>query len=243
MSWAIERVLSERDDLDEIVAIEQACFTNPWTRQMYLRELQNPDVSFSYVLRLTGFPGEQGPIVGFCCFWLVLDEIHINNLAVRAECQGRGYGSALLEHVLEVGASRGARRATLEVRRSNAAARRLYRAPGFRGRGDEAELLHQPARGRADPLALSRCGQSLKPRRRCATFDPTHDESITRIPQIPNREAEHAHRKLSGVEGILVGPTKGSGSSPVSIRNSMIASTACPQSRISRNSSSSRKSR
>ena len=50
MPWAIERVLSERD-LDEIVAIEQACFTNPWTRQMYLRELQNPDVSFSYVLR------------------------------------------------------------------------------------------------------------------------------------------------------------------------------------------------
>lgn len=133
MSWIIERVSSERD-LEEIVAIEQACFSNPWTRQMYLRELQNPDVSFLYVLRLTGSPerdDEPRPIMGFCSFWLVLDEIHINNLAVRAECQGRGYGSTLLTHVLEMGAARGARRATLEVRRSNAAAIRLYERLGF----------------------------------------------------------------------------------------------------------------
>ena len=159
MSWAIERVLSERD-LDEIVAIEQACFTNPWTRQMYLRELQNPDVSFSYVLRLTGFPGEQGPIVGFCCFWLVLDEIHINNLAVRAECQGRGYGSALLEHVLEVGASRGARRATLEVRRSNAAARRLYERLGFEVAATRPNYYINP---REDALILWRCHDADSP--------------------------------------------------------------------------------
>jgi ribosomal-protein-alanine N-acetyltransferase len=110
MNWIIERTLAERD-LDEIVAIEVASFSNPWTRQMYLRELQNPDVSFLYVLRLPQL------IAGFCSFWLVLDEIHINNLAVRADHQGRG--------------SRGAERATLEVRRSNAQARKLYERLGF----------------------------------------------------------------------------------------------------------------
>ena len=51
MNWTIERTLSDRD-LDEIVAIEQASFSNPWTREMYVRELQNPDVSFLYVLRV-----------------------------------------------------------------------------------------------------------------------------------------------------------------------------------------------
>src|SRR5262245_14100155 len=47
MTWTIERTLSARD-LDEIVAIEHASFSNPWTRDMYVRELQNPDVSFLY---------------------------------------------------------------------------------------------------------------------------------------------------------------------------------------------------
>jgi len=125
MDWTIERTLSDRD-LDEIVAIEQASFTNPWTREMYVRELENPDVSFLYVLRV---PGEG--IVAFCSFWLVLDEIHINNLAVRGDFRERGVGTALLEHVIQAGASRGADRATLEVRRSNAPARRLYERLGF----------------------------------------------------------------------------------------------------------------
>lgn len=124
MDWTIERTLSDHD-LDAIVAIEEASFSNPWTRHMYLRELQNPDVSFLYVLR---YP-EQ--ISAFCSFWLVLDEIHINNLAVRQDYQGRGLGTALLQHVLAVGASRDAERATLEVRRSNAPARRLYERLGF----------------------------------------------------------------------------------------------------------------
>ena len=124
MSWTIERTLSHAD-LDEIVAIEKASFSNPWTRQMYVRELENPDVSFLYVLR---FPDQ---IVAFCAFWLVLDEIHINNLAVRNEYQGRGLGTALLEHALQAGARRGAERATLEVRRSNAPALRLYERLGF----------------------------------------------------------------------------------------------------------------
>jgi ribosomal-protein-alanine N-acetyltransferase len=124
MMWTIERTLGEAD-VDEIVAIEAAAFSNPWTRPMYLRELQNPDVSFLYVLRM------DNRIAGFCSFWLVLDEIHINNLAVRHEYRGRGLGTALLKEVLQAGANRGAERATLEVRRSNAPARRLYENLGF----------------------------------------------------------------------------------------------------------------
>jgi ribosomal-protein-alanine N-acetyltransferase len=125
MNWTIERTLSE-DDLDEIVAIERASFTNPWTREMYLRELQNPDVSFLYVLRLP-----EAGIVAFCSFWQVLDEVHINNLAVRREFQGRGLGTAILEHAIQAAAKRGATRATLEVRRSNTTALRLYERLGF----------------------------------------------------------------------------------------------------------------
>ena len=124
MSFVIERTVSEAD-IDEIVEIEAAAFSNPWTRPMYLRELQNPDVSFLYVLRM------DNRMAGFCSFWLVLDEIHINNLAIRREYQGQGLGTALLKETLQAGAGRGAERATLEVRRSNAPARRLYESLGF----------------------------------------------------------------------------------------------------------------
>ena len=42
-------------------------------------------------------------VAGYCAAWFVLDEVHINNIAVRPELRGRGFGSALLARVLEEG--------------------------------------------------------------------------------------------------------------------------------------------
>jgi ribosomal-protein-alanine N-acetyltransferase len=156
MSWTIERTLS-LGDLDEIIAIEEASFSNPWTRHMYVRELENPDVSFLYVLR---FPQR---IAAFCSCWLVLDEIHINNLAVLKEYQGQGLGTALLAHVLQAGATRGAGRATLEVRRSNTPALRLYERLGFEVAATRPNYYVSPPE---DALIL------WKGTLNCATFRP-----------------------------------------------------------------------
>src|SRR5262249_26784438 len=64
----------------------------------------------------------SGRVVGFCSFWRVLDELHINNLAVLPDMRRGGVATALLTHVLTHGAALGARRATLEVRRADRAA-------------------------------------------------------------------------------------------------------------------------
>ena len=93
---------------------------------MYLSELEHRDVSFFYIAR-----DAVGEAVGFCSCWLVLDEIHINNLAVLPEHRRSGVASALIDHVLKEGSGRGARRATLEVRRSNEPALKLYEKFGF----------------------------------------------------------------------------------------------------------------
>jgi len=124
-TWVIES-LKTPDDLDAILAVEQASFTNPWTREMYLAELQHPDVSFLYVAR-----GRQRKIVGFCAFWRVHDELHINNLAVDPSHRREGVASALLTAVIRDGIRAGATRATLEVRQSNIVARQLYEQFGF----------------------------------------------------------------------------------------------------------------
>src|SRR3954464_5434585 len=110
--WVIEP-LSSRTDLDAVLAVEEASFTSPWTREMYLAEFENHGVSFFYLAK-----APLGEIVGFCSFWRILDELHINNLAVMPEHRRAGVGSALLSGVLEDGGRLGAKRATLEVRQS-----------------------------------------------------------------------------------------------------------------------------
>lgn len=122
----IEPMRPDRD-LDAVVELEQASFANPWTREMFAWELEHSDVSHFYVLRTAGHA-----VAAYCSFWLVSEEVHLNNLAVRPECRRRGLAQALLGHVLKEATTRGARRATLEVRPSNDAARRLYVAVGFR---------------------------------------------------------------------------------------------------------------
>ena len=112
--------------IDDVLAIEEAAFTSPWTRAMYLAELENHGVSFCYLAK-----NDEGRAVGFCSVWRVADELHINNLAVLPDFRRAGIGSALLQHVLGQGAQSGALRATLEVRQSNDAARMLYERFGF----------------------------------------------------------------------------------------------------------------
>src|SRR6185503_20651881 len=105
-TWNVEQLTSPAE-IDTILAIEEASFTNPWTREMYLAELHNAGVSFIYVAR-----DRRRHAVGFCSFWRVLDELHINNLAVLPDERRGGIGSALLRRVLEEGARLGARRST-----------------------------------------------------------------------------------------------------------------------------------
>ena len=124
-AWVIEP-LSLLSDLDMILEIERASFVNPWTREMYLAELDNRGVSFFFLAR-----DAERHVVGFCSFWRVFDELHVNNLAVLPSWRRQGIAAALLRRVFAEGAALGAKRATLEVRRSNDNARRLYERFGF----------------------------------------------------------------------------------------------------------------
>jgi ribosomal-protein-alanine N-acetyltransferase len=135
-------------DLDAVLAIEEASFNNPTTREWYEGELKRPDVCFIYVMRT-----DEHPVAGFCAFWLVVDQAHINNLAVRPELRGHGLGTHLLESIVVEARHLGATSLTLEVRRSNEAARRLYAKAGFQEAGVRTNYYNQPVE---DALVLLR---------------------------------------------------------------------------------------
>ena len=149
--WRIEP-LTRPDQIDDVLTIEEASFTNPWTREMYLAEMDNRGVSYCFLAT-----DDAGRIVGFCSFWRVLDELHINNLAVKPEARRRGVATALLEHVLREGGNMGAQHATLEVRRSNDPARLLYERFGFTVAGVRRAYYTKPVE---DALILWRDGMS-----------------------------------------------------------------------------------
>jgi ribosomal-protein-alanine N-acetyltransferase len=136
--WSIELFQVDRD-LDGVMAVDEASFVNPWTRDMFLWEAHHSDVSRLFVCR-----DAAGTVVAYCATWVVFDELHINNLAVLPAWRRRGVAAALLSVVLESARRAGASRATLEVRESNAAAIALYAAFGFVPRGRRPRYYAKP---------------------------------------------------------------------------------------------------
>lgn len=144
---AIEAAVPDRD-LDQIAEIANLSFPNPWTREMFAQELALQRLSRSYVMRTN-----EGHVAAFCTCWLIVDELHINAIAVRPEQRRQGLARAMMEHVLRDAAGSGAKRATLEVRRSNTAAIELYETLGFAVEAERSGYYPNPPE---DALILSR---------------------------------------------------------------------------------------
>ena len=112
-------------DLPEILRIEHACFSAPWPEAAFVEEIEGR--AWSRVLVAEA----AGRLVGFMIYWVVDLELHLLNLATAREWRRSGVGRLLIERLI-ADAERGGRDSILlEVRRSNRAARRLYRSMGF----------------------------------------------------------------------------------------------------------------
>ena len=132
--------------LPEIVALEEACFSAPWTRKMLEAELRgNPFAHFLVAwLQDRSGGGAESTIVGYHCFWIVFEELRLMNLAVRGSMRRQGVGRALVLEACRLGAEQAASRAILEVRASNHAARSLYRHMGFSQVGKRPQYYTNP---------------------------------------------------------------------------------------------------
>ena len=114
------------DDLDAVHQIELASFSAPWPPNAYRSELETNRLANYLVARF------DGQIVAYGGMWLMVDEAHITTFAVHPAWRRQRIGERLLVAFIDLAIGRRAREATLEVRLSNIAARRLYEKYGFR---------------------------------------------------------------------------------------------------------------
>ena len=143
-------------DLLEVVEIEDASGLSRWGWEAYHTELKEGRGALMLVARCLISEEAAAPsemfVGGFIAARLAVDELHINNVAVRDRYRRRGIGGALLGAALREGARLGARTALLEVRATNRPAQALYERYGFRHMGRRRNYYTEPTE---DALVMS----------------------------------------------------------------------------------------
>jgi [ribosomal protein S18]-alanine N-acetyltransferase len=116
------------EDADRLVDLDRLCFGKLWSRDQYLREIESPNSDIVLLLR-----GDQ--LIAYGCVWAIVDEAHITILGTHPDHLRKGYARQVLKELLRLAIAREMKRATLEVKESNAAAIALYGAFGFEEAG------------------------------------------------------------------------------------------------------------
>lgn len=133
-------------DLAEVMAIETAIYSHPWTRGNFADSLRA-----GYACRTWRLGAE---LLGYFVVMAAAGEAHLLNLSIAPGHQRSGHGAALLREAAQLARGEGAQHLFLEVRPSNTAAQSLYTRFGFRKVA--VRRGYYPARsGREDALVLT----------------------------------------------------------------------------------------
>ena len=138
------------EDIAQVAALEQACFSDPWPQSVLAHELEN-ELSLWLVAK------QDGEVLGYVGSQSVLDEADMMNLAVRETARRQGIAKALVSVLCRKLSEKGVQSLTLEVRDSNEPAIRLYEALGFIQAGKRPNYYFHP---REDARILRKDGLS-----------------------------------------------------------------------------------
>lgn len=115
----------EEKYVDEVTTIDALSFTIPWSRESFLRELENNN-NANYIVLF-----KDDMLIAYAGIWLILDEGHITNVAVHPDYRKQGAGTCLMDTLIKICHKNNITSMTLEVRKSNADALKLYRKYDF----------------------------------------------------------------------------------------------------------------
>lgn len=126
-----------QDDIKQVHAIEVGTFSTPWSERAFLEELENEHSMYLVLER-------ADEILAYGGLWSIVGEGHITNIAVKKGNRGLGLGKKITKALLEQGKIMGLRAFTLEVRKSNHIAIRLYEDIGFVKAGVRKNFYDKP---------------------------------------------------------------------------------------------------
>lgn len=129
--------LMKEEEIPQVAALEQACFSEPWTEQGLRESYVRPEYLFVTAT-------EEDQVVGYAGLYQVLDEGDITNIAVLPSAREKGIGTALTRALIEAGEQRNIQVFTLEVRVGNASAIHIYEKLGFVSAGVRKGFYEKP---------------------------------------------------------------------------------------------------
>ena len=129
----------KHENVDEVAAIEAACFSTPWSKNAFADAVDSQN--YEYIVALDG---SNGNVVGYAGMQVVLDEAEITNIAVDEQYRKRGIAGKLIESLEILCDRRDVKYLHLEVRQSNAVARSLYTKCGFEIDGMRKNFYQKP---------------------------------------------------------------------------------------------------
>lgn len=136
-------------DLETVAALEKNIYEFPWTAGNFADSL-----AAGYLLTVARL--EDRSMIGYSVLMVALDEAHLLNLSIAQHCQGKGQGTRLLQHALDMARTHQVTRFFLEVRPSNVRAIHLYESFGFQRIGQRKG--YYPAAGglREDAIVMEK---------------------------------------------------------------------------------------
>ncbi|WP_042141877.1 ribosomal protein S18-alanine N-acetyltransferase [Paucisalibacillus sp. EB02] len=115
----------ELDDIHQVMFVEIASFTSPWTEEIFKQELIENQHAHYYIMTI------DEKIIGYVGMWIVLDDAQITNIAVLPGFRGQKLGERLFRFAMQKAISLGVTRLSLEVRVTNVVAQKMYRKFGL----------------------------------------------------------------------------------------------------------------
>ena len=133
-------------DVDAVHTLDARAYPHPWSRANFADAIAS-----GYVCAC--LCAADGTLMGHVVVMRGVDEMHLLNITVAPEHQGRGLGAAMLRDVVAWSQAEGAETLWLEVRQSNERARRLYVRGGFEAVG-QRKGYYPDGRGREDAVVM-----------------------------------------------------------------------------------------
>ena len=114
-----------KENLEGVYKVELSSFSSPWSKQIFINEINNPLARY-FVLE------NENEVIGYAGLWHIIDEGHITNIAIKKDYRGLGLSKLLMKELIKYFNDNSLSFLTLEVRESNTVARSLYESFGFK---------------------------------------------------------------------------------------------------------------